>query len=147
MHALKHLTGKYAITVRSRRAHDLGRMTGGLLILIATLFSFLSIISTILAFANPNVLPDFVDSLNQLVGSHSGVRLILGLAKKDITHLMPQVVLVGENVDVDVDEPSVTIRWSVIGCGQDFKLLNSPPLFSTQTCGAPSTQLSIYGER
>ena len=50
-------------------------MTVNLLVPIATLFSFLSIISTILAFANPKALPDFTDALKQLVGSESGVRV------------------------------------------------------------------------
>lgn len=121
-------------------------MSGGLLVLIATLFSFLSIISTILVFANPKALPDFADALNQLVGSESGVRAIMK-ARIKYSSSHTQIVLVGEDVDVDVDEPSVTIRWSILGCGQGFMLSNSPPLYSTQSCGPPSIQLSIYGER
>lgn len=58
-----------------------------------------------------------------------------------------QVVLVGENVDMDVDEPSVTIRWSVLGCGTDFMLPNSPALHGSRSCGLPAVPLSFYVDR
>ena len=61
-------------------------MSGGLLLLIAALFSFLSITSTILVFVNPKALPDFADALNGLVGSRSGVGAIFYFAEKEESH-------------------------------------------------------------
>ncbi|TFK64627.1 hypothetical protein BDN72DRAFT_774324 [Pluteus cervinus] len=56
----------------------------------------------------------------------------------------PGFVLFGENVDVDIDEPSVTIRWSVIACGQDFFLPSSVGAHGSELCGLPNSHLHIY---
>lgn len=53
----------------------------------------------------------------------------------------------GENVDIDVDEPSVTIRWSVLGCGTGFVLPNSPMLHGSRACGLPAMLLNFYVDR
>ncbi|KAJ3509994.1 hypothetical protein NLJ89_g4923 [Agrocybe chaxingu] len=39
-----------------------------------------------------------------------------------VAETSPGIVLVGESVDVDVDEPSITIRWSIGACGEDSML-------------------------
>ncbi|GLB38323.1 hypothetical protein LshimejAT787_0501880 [Lyophyllum shimeji] len=56
----------------------------------------------------------------------------------------PGIVLLGENVDVDVDEPSITIRWSIIACGKDFILPGSAGIHRTTSCGLPSQPLYIF---
>lgn len=56
-------------------------------------------------------------------------------------------MLVGESVDVDVDEPSVTIRWAVLACGNDFMLSGSAGVHGTNACGLPSTAMHIYVDR
>jgi len=56
----------------------------------------------------------------------------------------PGIVLLGDNVDIDVDEPSVTIRWSIIGCGSTFILPGSEGTHGSALCGLPSIPLKIY---
>ncbi|CCL99705.1 uncharacterized protein FIBRA_01727 [Fibroporia radiculosa] len=56
----------------------------------------------------------------------------------------PGIVLLGDNVDVDVDEPSVTIRWTVIGCGSAFVLAGSEGTHGSTACGLPSIPLNVY---
>ncbi|KAL4258228.1 hypothetical protein AB1N83_009606 [Pleurotus pulmonarius] len=53
------------------------------------------------------------------------------------------IVLTGENVDVDVDEPSVTIRWAILACGDDYTLPGSVGLHGS-SCGLPAMPLDIY---
>ena len=36
-----------------------------------------------------------------------------------------QIVLIADNVDVDIDEPAVTLRFSVVACGANFTLPGS----------------------
>ncbi|KAH7924952.1 hypothetical protein BV22DRAFT_1195521 [Leucogyrophana mollusca] len=56
----------------------------------------------------------------------------------------PGIVLLGENVDVDVDEPAITIRWSIIGCGEGYVLDNSYGIHESSSCGLPSMYLQIF---
>ncbi|KAF7792627.1 hypothetical protein EIP86_003724 [Pleurotus ostreatoroseus] len=35
------------------------------------------------------------------------------------------LVFIGDNVDVDIDEPAVTVRWSILACGTNFTLPGS----------------------
>ncbi|KAL0069802.1 Glucosyltransferase-like protein [Marasmius tenuissimus] len=56
----------------------------------------------------------------------------------------PGIVLLGENVDVDVDEPSITFRWSILACGQDFVLPNSTGIHDSDSCGLPAIALKIF---
>ncbi|ETW81729.1 hypothetical protein HETIRDRAFT_238463, partial [Heterobasidion irregulare TC 32-1] len=37
----------------------------------------------------------------------------------------PGIVLLGEDVDIDVDEPSISIRWAFVACGEAFLLPGS----------------------
>lgn len=55
-----------------------------------------------------------------------------------------QILLIGDNVDVDVDEPAVTIRWSIVACGQDYILSGSEGTHGSQLCGIPNIPLNIY---
>ena len=55
-----------------------------------------------------------------------------------------QIVLVGENVDIDVDEPSITIRWSILGCGASFVLSGSEGVHGSSACGIPSLALNVF---
>lgn len=56
----------------------------------------------------------------------------------------PGIVLLGENVDVDVDEPSIGIRWSVLGCGDGYILNGSAGVHESNSCGLPAMYLQIY---
>jgi hypothetical protein len=47
-------------------------------------------------------------------------------------------------VDVDVDEPAVTVRWSILACGQSFVLPGSEGTHGSSLCGIPNVPLNIY---
>ncbi|GBE85024.1 predicted protein [Sparassis crispa] len=55
-----------------------------------------------------------------------------------------QIVLLGENVDIDVDEPSVGLRWSIVACGTDFVLPGSEGIHESSSCGLPNIPLDIF---
>ncbi|KAG1766111.1 hypothetical protein EV702DRAFT_1204274 [Suillus placidus] len=63
----------------------------------------------------------------------------------DIATNNPGVALLGENVDIDVDEPSVTVSWSLVACGDRFELDGSSGIHESQ-CGLPSMALWIYAD-
>ncbi|KAF5385699.1 hypothetical protein D9757_005524 [Collybiopsis confluens] len=56
----------------------------------------------------------------------------------------PGLVLLGENVDIDVDEPAVTIRWSIVACGEEFILPGSRGIHGSTLCGLPNFALQIF---
>ncbi|KAF8840608.1 hypothetical protein BDN67DRAFT_630895 [Paxillus ammoniavirescens] len=62
----------------------------------------------------------------------------------EVAQTNPGLVLLGENVDVDVDEPSITIRWSIIGCGDGYVLEGSAGIHESASCGLPPEYLQIY---
>ncbi|KAF8967150.1 hypothetical protein BDZ97DRAFT_1656756 [Flammula alnicola] len=61
-----------------------------------------------------------------------------------VAETSPGVVLVGESVDVDVDEPSVTIRWSIVACGEDYMLPGSAGAHGSSACGLPASPMYFY---
>ncbi|THH01895.1 hypothetical protein EW026_g861 [Hermanssonia centrifuga] len=62
----------------------------------------------------------------------------------DIAEHSPGVVLIGDNVDVDIDEPAITIRWSILACGSNYTLAGSEGTHGSSSCGIPSMALYIY---
>jgi len=62
----------------------------------------------------------------------------------EVAQTDPGIVMLGENVDVDVDEPSISIRWSIIGCGDGYVLDGSVGIHESSSCGLPSMPLQIY---
>ncbi|KAF9267382.1 hypothetical protein L218DRAFT_684635 [Marasmius fiardii PR-910] len=62
----------------------------------------------------------------------------------DIAENTPGIVLLGENVDIDIDEPSITVRWSILACGDDYTLANSTGIHGSRRCGLPASPLSIF---
>ncbi|PCH40035.1 hypothetical protein WOLCODRAFT_136625 [Wolfiporia cocos MD-104 SS10] len=62
----------------------------------------------------------------------------------DIATNNPGILLIGDNVDVDVDEPSITIRWSMLGCGSAFVLPGSEGTHGSSLCGIPSMPLTAF---
>ncbi|KAJ2935491.1 hypothetical protein H1R20_g1603, partial [Candolleomyces eurysporus] len=56
----------------------------------------------------------------------------------------PGLVLVGESVDVDIDEPAVTIRWSILACGEGLVLPGSSGILGSKGCGLPVQPLQIF---
>ncbi|KAG1719243.1 uncharacterized protein EDB91DRAFT_1181790 [Suillus paluster] len=61
----------------------------------------------------------------------------------DIATNDPGVVLLGENVDIDIDEPAITVTWSIIACGDNIELNESSGIHESK-CGLPSMYLQIY---
>ena len=55
-------------------------------------------------------------------------------------------MLFGRDIDVDVDEPSVSIQWLVLACGQSIPTLPSDviPKHNVANCGLPAISLEIY---
>lgn len=53
-------------------------------------------------------------------------------------------MFIAENVDVDVDEPAVTVRWSILACGENFALSGTHGIHGSDLCGVPSIALHIY---
>ncbi len=53
-------------------------------------------------------------------------------------------MLIGDNVDVDVDEPAVTVRWSLVACGETYVLPGSEGTHGSSSCGIPNVPLNIY---
>lgn len=47
-------------------------------------------------------------------------------------------------MDVDVDEPQISIRWSILGCGTSFVLTGSEGAHGSSACGIPSMALNIF---
>ncbi|EKM49539.1 uncharacterized protein PHACADRAFT_265076 [Phanerochaete carnosa HHB-10118-sp] len=56
----------------------------------------------------------------------------------------PGLVLIADNVDVDIDEPSVTLRWSVVACGRNLTLPGSEGTHGDSLCGIPNIPIDIY---
>lgn len=56
----------------------------------------------------------------------------------------PGLVLIADNVDIDIDEPAVTLRWSVLACGSNFTLPGSEGTHGSSSCGIPNVPLHIY---
>ncbi|KAI0632341.1 hypothetical protein C8Q77DRAFT_918090 [Trametes polyzona] len=56
----------------------------------------------------------------------------------------PGIVLIGDDVDVDVDEPALTVRWSIIACGEGFVLPGSEGAHGSANCGLPVMPLKIF---
>lgn len=63
----------------------------------------------------------------------------------DIAMNDPGLVMLGENVDIDVDEPSVTVSWSLVACGDINELSGSSGVHESQ-CGLPSMALWVYAD-
>ncbi|KAI5891423.1 uncharacterized protein SCHCODRAFT_02629048 [Schizophyllum commune H4-8] len=56
----------------------------------------------------------------------------------------PGLVLIGENVDIDVDEPSIGIRWSILACGAAHMQPGSGGLHGSRVCGLPKEAVQIF---
>ncbi|GJE99627.1 hypothetical protein PsYK624_158980 [Phanerochaete sordida] len=56
----------------------------------------------------------------------------------------PGIVLIADNVDVDIDEPAVTLRFSVVACGANFTLPGSEGSHGSSVCGIPNVPLHVY---
>ena len=62
-------------------------------------------------------------------------------------HNLEQIVLIGESVDVDVDEPSITIRWSILACGPGYVLPESSGIHGSDSCGLPTFPILIFVDK
>jgi len=61
-----------------------------------------------------------------------------------IAHEGGGIVFIAENVDIDVDEPAVTVRWSILACGDEFTLSGTHGIHGSDLCGVPSIALHVY---
>ncbi|KLO05535.1 hypothetical protein SCHPADRAFT_722030 [Schizopora paradoxa] len=116
-----------------RRSIRLGRgnqafvpLGGEFGVLLALSLSLLFIFAISLSFTNANDALYFKKTLDNT-------------AKFD-----PGVVLVGEDVDVDIEEPAVGVRWRIAGCGEGFTLRGSSPLHGSASCGVLATSVKVY---
>ncbi|KLO05534.1 hypothetical protein SCHPADRAFT_883718 [Schizopora paradoxa] len=100
---------------------------GTFAVLLALFLSLLFILTISIAFANANESLYFKNTLDKT-------------AKID-----PGVVLIGEGVDVDIDEleTAVDIRWTIAGCGEGYVLSGSPPLHGSTSCGVLAFPITI----
>ncbi|KAI9058304.1 hypothetical protein FKP32DRAFT_1669200 [Trametes sanguinea] len=71
-------------------------------------------------------------------------KMTFGAILDNVAANTPGIVLVGDDVDVDIDEPALTIRWSILGCGPEFVLAGSPGSHGSASCGLPAMPLTIY---
>ncbi|EPQ54613.1 hypothetical protein GLOTRDRAFT_129965 [Gloeophyllum trabeum ATCC 11539] len=132
-HARRSTGGTKLGSIHLRRGQKSGSYQGIIpfertaVVVIAILFSLLFIVSISLAFVGAAEEESyFKPILDEVVASSPGI------------------VLLGEDVDVDVDEPSVGVRWSIIGCGEGNFLNGSEGMHGVLQCGVPAIPLDIY---
>lgn len=117
------------------------------LVTIAIIASLFFIISISFAFLGADVEdPYFRTTLDTVAESSPGVRsAFLSLIHAHLR--VNQIVLIGESVDVDVDEPSITIRWSILACGPEYVLPESTGVHGSDVCGLLSLPLRIFVDK
>ncbi|KAH9922859.1 uncharacterized protein BXZ73DRAFT_51259 [Epithele typhae] len=71
-------------------------------------------------------------------------RPAFGAELDDVAANSPGIVLIGDDVDVDIDEPALTIRWSIIACGDAYMLAGSAGTHGSNNCGLPAMPLHIF---
>ncbi|KAH9891582.1 hypothetical protein C8Q73DRAFT_762752 [Cubamyces lactineus] len=86
----------------------------------------------------------FILSLSCAFLADEGAQPAFSTLLDDVAANMPGIVLIGDDVDVDVDEPALTIRWSIIACGQAFILPGSEGAHGSAVCGLPAMPFSIF---
>lgn len=69
------------------------------------------------------------------------------LANRTSSISTTKILLIGDNVDVDIDEPAVTLRWSIVACGTNFTLPGSEGTHGSSTCGIPNFAINIFVDR
>lgn len=102
-------------------------LRGSTIVTLAIIASLFFIMSISFAFLGADVEDPYFKNMLNNVASNS-----------------PGIVLIGESVDVDVDEPSITIRWSILACGSDYVLPESTGVHGSIVCGLPSKALYIF---
>jgi hypothetical protein len=80
--------------------------------------------------------------LHDVAQTEPGVGFVVFACEESLTFV--QIVLLGENVDVDVEEPSISVRWSILACGNAFVLSGSEGVHGNKLCGLPASPLYIF---
>lgn len=117
-----------------------------LLVGLSLLFSILFITCVSLSFVGARrdllVFRGPLDSLT----AEGGVSLDLTYFgfKLLIEYFFFQIVLIAENVDVDVDEPAVTISWTIVACGDSFALKDTYGVLGSKLCGIPAMPVNVF---
>lgn len=109
-------TGKVSIPIR-----------GSTLVILAAIASLFFVISISCAFLGAEV-----EDVN------------FKITLDEVAIASPGIVLIGESVDVDVDEPSITIRWSILACGPGYVLPESSGIHGSDSCGLPPFPILIF---
>ncbi|KAI0333652.1 hypothetical protein GY45DRAFT_1271339 [Cubamyces sp. BRFM 1775] len=86
----------------------------------------------------------FILSISCAFLADEGAQPAFAALLDDVAANTPGIVLIGDDVDVDVDEPALTIRWSIIACGQAYVLPGSEGAHGSAGCGLPVMPLSIF---
>lgn len=121
-------------------------MRGATIAKIALIISLVFISTISLAFIGGSVVDEYFElELNALANTSPGVCYFLLTSGHSL--IFSQIVLIGESVDVDVDEPSVTVRWSIIACGEEFVLPGSTGVHGSDLCGLPSQPLFFFVDK
>ncbi|KZT42653.1 hypothetical protein SISSUDRAFT_1041269 [Sistotremastrum suecicum HHB10207 ss-3] len=105
------------------RSFPLGRRPA---IIVASILSLLS--TTILSLS---------------IGSHSQPAEI-PLFLQQISSDFSGVFIIGESIDADVEEPSITVTWALLGCGQDFVWNNATILTTGASCGMLAMKAAVF---
>lgn len=124
-------------------------LRGSTIVTLAIMASLFFIISISFAFLGADVEdPYFKTTLNKVAESSPGVCSLSSYYVDQYFYIIDiQIVLIGESVDVDVDEPSITIRWSILACGQGYVLPESNGVHGSNVCGLPSLPLRIFVDK
>ncbi|KAG2001810.1 hypothetical protein CC2G_013009 [Coprinopsis cinerea AmutBmut pab1-1] len=121
--------GREGLPLSSRRERfDNITIRGTTIVVLATLASIVFICSITVA----------------LIGRASDNYDQFTSALDEVSRFNPGILLVGEGVDIDIDEPSVTIRWFVVACGGDSVLQGSKGVLDHKACGLPVTGVNIF---
>ncbi|KAH8825396.1 hypothetical protein DL96DRAFT_1448692, partial [Flagelloscypha sp. PMI_526] len=86
----------------------------------------------------------FVAMISLAFVGHSKKTDLFKAVLANVTTTNPGIVLLGEDVDVDIDEPSISIRWSILACGKTNYLEGSGGIHGVEDCGLPKQQLSVF---
>ncbi|KAI0050374.1 hypothetical protein FA95DRAFT_1603564 [Auriscalpium vulgare] len=97
-------------------------------LLLCALLSFLFIGSLSFAFLGAADAFSFKDLLAEMAQSEPGI------------------LLIGNYVDIDIDEPSIGIRWSLLACGEAYVLAGSEGSHGSAKCGVPNMPLNVFVE-
>ncbi|KAI8994141.1 hypothetical protein BD414DRAFT_436735 [Trametes punicea] len=121
-------------TPRSGPVPTTGRAKAGIIPLSSAFIVGLAVLLSLL----------FIVSLSCAFISDEDERLAFASLLDDAAGNTPGIILIGNDVDVDIDEPALTIRWSIIACGQALVLPGSEGTHGSANCGLPAMSVAVH---